>query len=358
MPKRVFVAMSGGVDSSVAAALLQEEGYQVVGVTLQIWQREGESPTPDGCCGLEAVESARGVARKLGIPHYVLNFRERFARSVIADFCEEYRRGHTPNPCIVCNRVIKFGTLLEQVRGMEGDYLATGHYARIEHYDGAYHLLKGVDPKKDQSYFLYMLGQGELAYLLFPVGKRHKTEVRKLATGLELPAARRPESQDICFVSDRDYRSFLAERIPLEPGDIVDVGGQVLGRHAGLARYTVGQRQGMGVSSAQRLYVLRLDMANNRLVVGTREQLLTDTVYVTSLSWVAGKTPASGEMMAKVRYRAPEVPVTLDLRDSTAEVRFHQPQAGVATGQAVVFYQGEEVLGGGTICELKQFPHK
>ncbi|MFH1003100.1 MAG: tRNA 2-thiouridine(34) synthase MnmA, partial [Chloroflexota bacterium] len=292
MPKpRVFVAMSGGVDSSVAAALLQQEGTEVIGVTLQIWPPDEDTGQAHGCCGQEAIASAQRVAHKLGIRHYVLNFREVFARTVIADFCREYGRGRTPNPCLVCNQDIKFGTLLDRVLTMGADYLATGHYARIETAGGSYRLLKGTDRAKDQSYFLYPLRQRELRHLLFPVGGLTKTAVRKQAAAFGLPTATRRESQDICFIPDNNYRAFVARYLPATPGDITDTAGRVLGRHHGLAAYTVGQRQGLGVAASGRRYVLRLDTADNRRVIGTRELLLTDTVVASKLSWVSGEAP-------------------------------------------------------------------
>lgn len=351
--KRVAVAMSGGVDSSVAAALLKEAGYEVIGVTMQIWP--SDKPAFGGCCGLEAIGKAKRVAHKLGILHYVLNFRDTFAQKVITDFCHEYSLGHTPNPCIVCNQDIKFGSLLDKVSAMGADYLATGHYARIEHSANGYRLLKGTDQSKDQSYFLYPLGQKELQHLIFPLGELHKTEVRQLATKLGLPSSRH-ESQDLCFIPDNDYRSFIANHIPLKSGDIVDDKGKVLGRHNGLAQYTVGQRQGLGLASDKRLYVLKLDASNNRLVVGTRDQLLNNTLFTSKLRWVSEKAPEKpNNVTAKIRYNSPEVTATLSLKDGGAEVNFHQPQRAIAPGQSIVFYQGDTVLGGGIIEDAATF---
>ena len=354
MPKqRVVVAMSGGVDSSLAAALLKKAGYEVIGVTMQIWPSDKEAYEVerfDVCCGLEAIEDAKRTAYKLGIPHYVMNFRDIFAQKVIADFCREYGLGRTPNPCIVCNRHIKFGLLLEKALQMGADYLATGHYARIERPSNGYRLLKAADQSKDQSYFLYTLGQRELQHLLLPVGNRHKVEVRRLAAQLDLPTANRNESQDICFIPDNDYRAFIAKHVTLEPGDIVDTNGKVLGKHKGLARYTVGQRQGLGLASNKPLYVIKLDTTSNRLVVGTKDQLLSNALFASKLSWVSGEAPKDPvKVTAKIRYRSPETAATLSFRDGTAEVKFHQPQRAIAPGQAVVFYQGATVLGGGII---------
>ena len=346
--KRVAVAMSGGVDSSLTAALLKEAGYEVIGVTMQIWPSDKQAF--GGCCGVEAVEAAKRVAHKLGVPHYVMNFRDIFAQRVIADFCEEYSLGRTPNPCVICNQRIKFGLLLDKVLGMGTDYLATGHYARIKQSPDGYRLLKAVDPAKDQSYFLYTLTQRELQHLLLPLGDLHKVEVRRMAAERGLPTADRRESQDICFIPDNDYRAFIAEYIPSKPGDIVDTEDKILGEHPGLAQYTVGQRHGLGLASNERLYVLRLDVANNRLVVGTEDELLSDRLFATELSWVSGKAPREPiDVTAKIRYQSPEAAAELHLNDEVAEVNFRQPQKAIAPGQAVVFYQGDAVLGGGII---------
>ena len=349
MPQnRVAVAMSGGVDSSVAAALLIEAGYEVIGVTMQIWP--SVQPAFGGCCGLEAVEDAKRVAYKLGFPHYVMNLRDIFARRVIADFCREYSLGRTPNPCIRCNQYIKFDALLERVKELDADFIATGHYARIEQSPDGYRLLKAVDPTKDQSYFLYTLGQKELQHLLLPLGNLHKVEVRELAAKLRLPVSAKRDSQDVCFIPDNDYRSFLASRISLKSGDIVDTEGKVLGKHRGLAQYTVGQRQGLGLASNRRLYVTKLDATSNRLVVGTKDQLLSDALIASKLSWVSGKVsnePIS--ITAKVRYKSPETTARLRLKNGVAEVQFYQPQWAITPGQSVVFYQGDAVLGGGII---------
>ena len=351
--KRVAVAMSGGVDSSVAAALLKQAGYEVIGITMQIWPSDRQASEGDrfsGCCGLETIELAKRVAYKLGVSHYVMNLRDIFAQKVIADFCQEYSLGRTPNPCIRCNQYIKFESLLQRVKELEADFLATGHYARIEHTPNGYRLLKAIDLTKDQSYFLYTLGQRELQHLLLPLGDYRKMEVRKLATELGLPTANRRDSQDICFIPDNDYRSFIVKHIPLKSGDIVDTEGKVLGRHDGLAQYTVGQRQGLGLASNKPLYVLKLDAANNRLVVGTHDQLLGNTLLASKLSWVSGEAPKElSSITAKIRYKSPEVAARLHLRDGVAEVNFHQPQRAIAPGQAIVFYQGDAVLGGGII---------
>ena len=348
---RVVVAMSGGVDSSMAAVRLKEAGYEVIGATMQIWPRE--IPDKDrlgGCGGLAAIEAAARVAHKLGIPHHVIDLREIFAEQVIADFCREYRLGRTPNPCVKCNQYIKFGALLRKAGEMGADFMATGHYARIEYAPGGYRLLKATDGSKDQSYFLYTLGQSELQQLLFPLGNHYKTEIKKEAARLGLPT--RAESQDICFIPDNDLGAFIAAHVPPEPGDIVDTGGNILGKHSGLAQFTVGQRQGLGLASNERLYVLRLDAAANRLIVGSKEQLLGKALLADNLTWVSGEAPPEGaKISAKIRYQSPEAAAELYFNNGTAEVRFQQPQSAITPGQAVIGYQGEAVLGGGTIIE-------
>ena len=332
-----------------AAALLKESGYQVIGVTMQICPDSLKAGDRSGG-GLEAIERARRAASRLDIPHYVMNFRDAFEATVIADFCQEYRRGRTPNPCIRCNQYLKFDILRQRASELDANFLATGHYARIEETPAGHRLLKAADQSKDQSYFLYTLGQDELGELKFPLGEWRKTAVKELAARLGLPTATAPESQDICFIEDKDYRSFIEKRLPLLPGDITDTEGNILGKHGGLARYTVGQRQGLGLFSNHRRYVIRLDTQNNRLVVGTAEQLLSNRLLAGSLSWVSGAPPESpAGITARTRYRSPEAEVELELESNTARVYFKQPQKAITPGQAVVFYRGEEVLGGGTI---------
>jgi tRNA-specific 2-thiouridylase len=333
---RVAVAMSGGVDSSVAAALLKQAGDDVFGIHMRLW--------PDRA---QTILELERTCRILDIPFYQLDLEKEFQSIVVDYFCREYGLGRTPNPCISCNQQIKFGSLLERALDMGADFLATGHYAKIEKSADGYHLLKATDRSKDQSYFLYTLGQSQLERLLFPLGGLSKQKVRKLADELGLPVSNRRDSQDTCFIPGNDYRSFVSGRIPLEEGEIVDITGKVLGRHSGLANYTVGQRHGLGLS--QRLYVLRLDAENNRLVVGPRDQLLSSRLTANSLSWVSGEAAESATITAKVRYKAPEVAARLKSVAGRAEVRFLKPQSAVAPGQSVVFYQGDEVLGGGVI---------
>jgi tRNA-specific 2-thiouridylase len=336
-PKRVMVAMSGGVDSSVAAALLKQDGHDVSGIHARLW------PDADPITDLER------TCKLLDIPLHKLDLGEEFRRQVVDYFTREYGRGRTPNPCVVCNQQIKFGLLMSRALEMGADYLATGHYARIEKALDGYRLRKAADQAKDQTYFLYILGQKQLERLLFPLGELSKGNVKKIAGKLGLPTVSRSESQDVCFVPDNDYRSFIAGQLSLQPGDIVDIKGKVLGQHEGLAKYTVGQRQGLGLNSGEPLYAIELDAPNNRLVVGSKDQLLHSVLLASQLNWVSGRAPASPvNIKAKVRYRAPEVAAELYLNDG-AELRFAEPQQAIAPGQSVVFYQDDFVLGGGII---------
>ncbi|MEW6308865.1 MAG: tRNA 2-thiouridine(34) synthase MnmA [Bacillota bacterium] len=359
---RVVCAMSGGVDSSVAAAVLAEAGHEVIGATMQIWP--DDQPAADGgCCSLAAVHDARRVADRLGIPYYVLNLREAFAAEVIAYFCREYAAGRTPNPCIACNQRVKFAELLSRALALEADALATGHYARVEQgADGRWLLQKARDAAKDQTYALYGLTQAQLGRALFPLGDLTKAEVRQRAAELGLAVADKAESQEICFVTG-DYRDFLAARIPeaIRPGPILDTAGNVLGRHAGLPRYTVGQRSGLGVAAGVPLYVLELDANRNALIVGRREEehargtLLTD---VNLIPW----DRLDGELAVtiKLRYGARESPAkaypaasapgaVAGAGEKDVVVLFDRPLRAVAPGQAGVLYRGETVIGGGTI---------
>lgn len=338
--KRVAVAMSGGVDSSVAAALLKKAGYEVSGIHMKLWSDPNLAHT---------ISDLKHTCQLLEIPLQIVNFERRFHRLVVDYFCREYSLGRTPNPCIACNQHIKFGLLLDKALGMGAEYLATGHYARIESTPDSYRLLKAADHSKDQSYFLYTLGQKQLEHLLLPLGELSKEKVRRMAAELGLPTSSRSESQDVCFIPDNDYRSFIAQHISSQPGDIVDIKGKVLGKHNGLAQYTVGQRQGLGLALSEQFYVIELDADNNRLVVGSRDQLLHSVLIASQLSWVSGKAPQEPiSITAKVRYKAPEVAAKLRLNDR-AEVRFAEPQQAIAPGQSVVFYQGDVVLGGGVI---------
>jgi tRNA-specific 2-thiouridylase len=352
--------MSGGVDSSVAAALLKEEGWEVVGITLRLWDEERPGlPAPSrGCCAWEAVTDARRVAAALAIDHYVINMKEPFRRGVVDYFIREYRGGRTPNPCIACNREIKFSALLQKALELEASHLATGHYARVEYSEarGRYLLKKGLDAWKDQSYMLFELTQEQLRRCLFPLGGLTKKEVRRKAGALGLGVAQKSESQEICFIPDNDYRAFL-ERCGVEttPGPIVNSAGERLGTHNGIAFYTVGQRRGLGLAASRPLYVLQILPEANTLVVGDRAALERDGLELEAVNLVSiSRLEPEQKVAVKIRYRSPEVPAVLILPAGKAETRevrivFDQPQPAVAPGQAAVFYQDDLLLGGGTI---------
>jgi len=338
--KRVAVAMSGGVDSSVAAALLKQEGYEVSGVHMRL----GADIMSNNLADLER------TCKLLDVPLYKLNLEREFKQLVIDYFCQEYSRGRTPNPCVACNQYIKFDIMLEKALETKADCFATGHYARVEATQEGYKLKKAVDITKDQSYFLYSLGQEQLQHLLLPLGELTKERVKSIARELNLPTSGYHDSQDVCFIPDNDYRAFIAGHVPLKAGGIVDINGKVLGKHRGLALYTIGQRQGLGLSSGGPLYVLKIDAESNRITVGSREQALHNVLAVRILSWVSGKSPkVPMEITAKIRYKAPEAAAELYPGDDGVEVRFVEPQSAMAPGQSVVFYQGDGVLGGGII---------
>ncbi len=344
MNKRILVAMSGGVDSSLTAALLLQQGHEVEGVTMKL--------SPGVCCD---IASARAVCAHLGVPHRIIDMQQEFEKSVVRNFIVEYRVGRTPNPCIRCNDVIKFQVLLSRAREDGFDFLATGHYARVEHDPAAArHLLKkGIDDTKDQSYFLYRLTRDQLARVLFPLGGMRKREVREQARLLKLPAAERPESQEICFVPDNDYRTFLQEHAPdvLKQGEIVMTDGRVVGSHKGIAFYTVGQRRGLGVAAGGRLYVVRIEPHHNRVVLGQRRDLETGSLQVSDTTFLPfDRLEAPLSVEVKVRYRAATVRATIRPADNDrVAVTFDRPVIGVTPGQAAVFYDGDTVVGGGTI---------
>ena len=350
--------MSGGVDSSVAAALLKEQGCDVIGMTMQIWDysrfaaEHGESFGT--CCSLDDVYDARRVAESLHIPFYVVNFEKRFAEEVIVRFCDDYFNGRTPNPCVICNQVLKFEILLHRARELQADYLVTGHYARILHEGGRYALRKGRDRNKDQTYFLFTLNQEQMQYVRFPLGDMAKDEVRQHAARLGLKVAEKPESQDICFVPDGDYVRFLEEQrgAGAMNGDIVHVNGQVLGRHQGTYRYTIGQRRGLGLSWPQPLYVVGIDAASRQVIVGEKPCLAVSNCLVGRVNWMIEAPRQPLDAACRIRYRHHEVPSTMTIQeDGSVQVDFEEPQSGVTPGQAAVFYDGDRVLGGGWILE-------
>lgn len=372
MGDKVVVAMSGGVDSSVAAALLVEQGYNVVGVMMRLWAEElpapalrasavgGDAPEAarqtNKCCSPEAVYDAQWVADRLGIPFYVISVEQPFKTQVVDFFVAEYAAGRTPNPCLVCNRQIRFGYLLDYARRLGARYLATGHYARIRRDDqGRFQLWRGADRNKDQSYVLSVLGQDHLAQTLFPVGELTKPQVRRLAAERGLPTASRAESQDLCFVADGDYRGFLLRQAPdiAQPGPILDRSGRMLGTHRGLPFYTIGQRSGLGVAAARPLYVLELDRERNALIVGTAEQLGKRRLRTGPAWWVAGDPPSGPfEAEVQIRYRATPAPaVVTPTADGDTVVSFTAALRDITPGQAAVFYVGDRCLGGGVIAE-------
>ena len=369
--EKIMVAMSGGVDSSVAALLLKEAGFQPVGVTLRLWvdpaAEERASDESRGCCSLQDISDARRVAGILEIPFYVLNMKEAFNDKVVSYFVREYLEGRTPNPCIACNRYIKFSLLLQKARALGIGFLATGHYARIV-YDSemdVYRLFRGVDSNKDQSYMLYTMNQEQLSSVLFPLGGYTKEEARELAREHGLQVAEKRDSQEICFIPDNDYRSFLErEQAGFSPGDILSTSGKKLGRHRGLPFYTIGQRKGLGLVSPRPLYVVEIDRRNNVLIVGEEEETYSQGLEAEDLNFISGSPPFEPqEVMIKIRYRAPLVPATLYppqtspqkgegsvTAASRVRVVFDRKQKAVTPGQSVVFYRGDEVVGGGIIA--------
>jgi tRNA-specific 2-thiouridylase len=346
--------MSGGVDSSVAASLLREQGYDVVGVTMRLWteERPEELRGHQQCCSVEDIDDARRVAGQLGIRHYVMNFEEQFREHVVDRFVAEYAAGRTPNPCVRCNEHIKYRALLERLPALDAEYVATGHYARVRRdAEGRAHLLRAIDDTKDQSYVLYMLGQEQLQRLLLPVGELTKAEVRTEARRLGLDVAEKPDSVEICFVPGNDYRAFLDGRAPMTAGEMRDERGEVVGEHRGIAAYTLGQRKGLGIATGEPRYVTAIDATANVVTIGPEEDLFSDTVEVAEVSWTAGEAPAAGaHMQAKARYKAEPAPaVVVSCSGAKAVVRFERRQRALTPGQAIAFYGGEEVLGGGTI---------
>jgi tRNA-uridine 2-sulfurtransferase len=352
---RVVLGMSGGVDSSAAAALLQEQGYDVVGITLKLWPQDCVNRAEDKCCGPQAVMDARSVSHKLGIPYYLVDEAEDFQKQVINYFAEEYKAGRTPNPCVMCNEKLKFGTLINRARQLGAEFIATGHFARVEKSaDGTRMLLKrGRDPRKDQSYFLFSLRQDQLARTIFPLGELTKSDTRCVARENNLKTADKEESMEICFVPDKDYGRFLqqANLVQKHKGEIVNLHGHVLGHHEGIEFYTIGQRKGLGISSPKPLYVIELDPENNRVVVGDESALDRDEFLVERCNWIPYETaPESIEVKAKIRYNHPGTPATVTPQaNGAAKVKLHVAQRAITPGQACVFYQEDLVVGGGWI---------
>src|SRR3989440_2822573 len=367
---KIAVAMSGGVDSSAAAAILKEQGHELVGFTMQLWnQRRGISvdengePLPSRCCSLDDVYDARRVAEELGFPFYVLNLEKEFERDVVQPFVNSYLNGETPIPCVACNSRLKFASLDKLAISLGCEKVATGHYARVEFDEktNRYRLLRGRDPNKDQSYFLWELTQDQLSRALFPLGEMSKPDARDAARRNDLAVAEKKESQEICFVPDGDYSGFIdryleaeqqTNRLPGE-GEIVTASGKVLGTHSGIHRYTIGQRRGIGIADARPLYVLNVDASNNRVVVGYDNELLSDEFTAAGVNWIAFDTPTEPvRAEVRVRYRHTAEPATITpLPNNRAQVKFYEPQRAIAPGQATVFYRDDEVVGGGWIVK-------
>ena len=343
--------MSGGVDSSVAAALLKEQGYEVVGIMLKLWS-DGESGRVNRCCTPADVDAARTVANQLGIPFYLINIADSFKSIVVDYFVSEYTAGRTPNPCLLCNRYVRFDLLLNKALSLGAQYLATGHYARVRQAAGGqYQLLRGVDPQKDQSYVLSVLGQRELSHALWPLGELTKPQVREIAAKMKLPVAEKAESQDLCFLANGDYRDFLTRHAPagsLRPGEIRDTTGKVLGQHQGLPFYTIGQRKGIGLAAREPLYVIALEANENAVIVGTKHELGRRECTAQNMHYVSGAAPIGPfRASAKIRYKAREALVTVYPHGSGARVEFDEPQRDITPGQGLVLFDGEIVIGQG-----------
>jgi tRNA-specific 2-thiouridylase len=340
---KVAVALSGGVDSSVAALLLEEAAYEVMGVHMRLW----DSPHSE-----YQARQAENICRILDIPYHQVDLQKEFESCVVDYFCREYQQGRTPNPCVACNQHIKFGLLLDKALSLGAEYLATGHYARVEHSSDRHRLLEATDVRKDQSYFLYTLTQEKLGHVLFPLGGHSKDEVKQMAKQAGLPAATR-SSQDICFISQKNYGYFLSRRFTSTPGDVVDTEGRRLGQHQGIAFYTIGQRHGLGLASGEPLYVIRIEPESNRIMLGHEKELYSQKLAAQKLNWISGKAPREPvTVTAKMRYKSKGAEAILFFRNDAVEIHFAQPQKAVTPGQAIVFYNIDEVLGGGIIKQM------
>ncbi len=351
---KALIAMSGGVDSSVAALLMKERGYECIGCTMKLYDNEDAGiDRGHTCCSLDDIEDARSVARALGMPHYVFNFKDDFREKVIDRFIRCYECAMTPNPCIDCNRYIKFDRLYQRARELGCDCIVTGHYARVELEGGKWVLKKGIDETKDQSYVLYNMNQDLLAHLVLPLGGMRKTEIREIAERHGLVNASKPDSQDICFVPDGDYARVIELHTgrTYEPGNFVSTDGKVLGRHKGIIRYTIGQRRGLGIAADQPLYVCRIDTEKNEVVLGQLQDLLSCEAAAADMNWISGEMPSAElRCCVKTRYRQKEQPAVVKAsEDGSIRIVFDQPQRAITPGQAAVLYDGDRVLGGGTI---------